>query len=168
MWLPKDERLLLAGLYHNIGEADKQKWYHISDLARLLKKYAAQCIPEIDEAGPVKSDLPDDAGFCEQQHEIKTYIADSNRIRKATRQLALRNLIVEQTSNRIDVLGMSLTVAGCDLGLQYGKWLPRSGLWFREYKDHWLWLIVGFVGGGFVGGLINALFKLWTDNSPAK
>jgi hypothetical protein len=36
MWLPKDERRLLAGYYEKIGEIDKPHVYRESDLIPLL------------------------------------------------------------------------------------------------------------------------------------
>ncbi len=49
---------------------------------------------------------------------------------------------------------VALTLKGCDLGRKYDSsfWI-WSGLWFKEYKDHWIWLIVCFLGG-IVGALL--------------
>lgn len=33
------------------------------------------------------------------------------------------------------------------LGRKCNSWFDRSGLWFRGYKDHWVWLVVSFLGG---------------------
>ena len=54
-------------------------------------------------------------------------------------------------------LRVSLTLEGNRLGKVYnGSWWGRSGLWFAEYKDHWFWLILGFLGG-----IIGALLVKW-------
>jgi hypothetical protein len=49
---------------------------------------------------------------------------------------------------------ITLTIAGYDLGRKYNDhWWVWSHLWFTEYKDHWFWLILSFLGG-IVGALI--------------
>jgi hypothetical protein len=45
------------------------------------------------------------------------------------------------------VVLITLTVEGYDLGRKYARFLTRSGEWFEEYRNHWLWLIVAFFGG---------------------
>ncbi|MBA7710853.1 hypothetical protein ES703_119801 [subsurface metagenome] len=51
---------------------------------------------------------------------------------------------------------LSLTLKGLDLGRKYSSRWIRSGLWFAEYKEHWFWLIVSFLGG-----IIGALIVNW-------
>ena len=54
---------------------------------------------------------------------------------------------------------ISLTLKGYDLGRKYSSWWTRSGLWFAEYRHHWIWLIVSFLGG-----IIGALLVNWLSN----
>jgi hypothetical protein len=54
---------------------------------------------------------------------------------------------------------VSLTISGYDLGRKYNSWCTRSGLWFAEYKDHWFWLVLSFLGG-----IIGALVVNWLSN----
>ncbi len=54
---------------------------------------------------------------------------------------------------------MQLSLEGNDLGRKYSSWWTRSGLWFTEYGNHWIWIIVSFLGGVIGGLLINWLSK---------
>jgi hypothetical protein len=153
MWLPRHERLILAGLFHNIADG-RDEAFHKSDLARCFSSYRKRRIPEYgdDDAG---KNLDDDADPKEQ---IATYIGHERRVNLAVRQLAARGLLtLSFHSGEPSVMVVALTLPGNDLGRKYANWFDRSGLWFREYKDHWLWLLVAFIGGGFVGGFISNL-----------
>jgi hypothetical protein len=84
---------------------------------------------------------------------IDAHFDSTNRVRNANTHLAARELI--QTTNHQHepgVIVVSLTIAGYDLGRRYASPWVRTGLWFAEYKDHWIWLILGFVGG-IIGAL---------------
>jgi hypothetical protein len=52
-----------------------------------------------------------------------------------------------------------ILLAGWDLGDKYMSWWSRGGLWFREYKDHWVWLIVSFLGG-----VLGTLLVQWLSD----
>ena len=59
-------------------------------------------------------------------------------------------------------VGITLYQQGHDLGKKYNSsWLVWSGLWFAEYKDHWFWLILGFLGGIIGAVLVNWLSKIF-------
>lgn len=53
-------------------------------------------------------------------------------------------------------LSITLTIKGYDLGRKYSSWWTRSGLWFAEYKNHWIWIVVSFFGG-----VVGALLVNW-------
>jgi len=59
------------------------------------------------------------------------------------------------------VFKINLTLKGLDLGRKYDSFWIRSGLRFKEYKDHWIWLIVSFLGGIIGGLLISWLSKVF-------
>ena len=69
-----------------------------------------------------------------------------------------RGLIDIQTDN-LERTIISLTIEGYDLGSKYNSWWIRSGLWFTEYKHHWIWLIVSFLGGIFGALIVSWLSK---------
>jgi hypothetical protein len=56
---------------------------------------------------------------------------------------------------------IKLSLQGWDLGRKYSNPLIRSGLWFAEYKHHWFWLIVAYIGG-----ILSALVVNWFSKQP--
>jgi hypothetical protein len=152
MWLPKDERLILAGLYHNIPDRQDAA-YHVLDLIKLLGGYRKINLPETHEA---ESGRDNSVATSES---IKEYIDNQKRVMHALRQLEARGMItLTQHQHDNNVVVVALTLSGYDLGRQYANWFNRTGLCFQEYRNHWLWLFVAFVGGGIVAKLIDWLF----------
>jgi hypothetical protein len=148
MWLPKDERRLLEGYYVNIGEVSKQHEFPLDDLLGFIKSNASGHLPPASDS---------------QQYveEFKAWLKDRNKVIIANKALEKRGLI---TSPNLELepsapITISLSITGYDLGRKYNSWWSRSGLWFAEYKDHWFWLIVGFLGG-----IIGALIVNWLSN----
>ncbi|MFW5830524.1 MAG: hypothetical protein ACOCXA_09725 [Planctomycetota bacterium] len=43
-----------------------------------------------------------------------------------------------------------LAPIGLSVGQAYATWFSRSGIWFRKYKDHWIWFLLAVGGGGLV------------------
>jgi len=55
-------------------------------------------------------------------------------------------------------LRIDLTSNGRELGQKYNSWWSCSNLWYAEHiKNHWIWLIVSFLGGVISTLLINWL-----------
>ncbi len=146
-WLPKDERRLLAGYYRTLGDVGKEEAYREGTLAQLLR--GERTVPDYE-------------------HDRETPEHDNEKLKAAITQLIRGRRQVEATNRRLcarslldltrhesvkDVVVVSLTLDGYDLGRRYAGWLTWSHLWFREYKDHWLWLLAGVIGG-MVGTLL--------------
>lgn len=155
MWLPTDERRLLAGYYAELGEVGESEVYRVSALRPLLGCFRwGRKIPKYDDPDETQSDESGDI-----RKSIKEYIDETNRIQRANKHLAARGLLnVEKHKHEPDVIIVSLTIDGYDLGRKYSQFLARSGLWFAEYQNHWAWLIVAFIGGGFVSKLLEMVF----------
>ena len=144
MWLPKDERRLLAGYYRNIDEIAKKKQYRVTDLRPLLA--CRRIPPKIPEYGDAAQHSDDGTG--DTKSWAKKYFDETNRIEIANRHLNERGLIaLEPHRYESEVVGITLTVDGYDLGRKCAGCLTCSGLWFEEYRNHWLWLIAAFFGG---------------------
>jgi len=157
MWLPKDERTLLQGYYVTIGEVNEQHEFPLGNLMGFIKSRASDPLPPADDPQRAK--------------KYKTWLKDWNRIITANKALEERGLINLPHENNIFThiykeagthprLTVSLTITGYDLGRKYKSWWSWSGLWFAEYKDHWFWLIVSFLGGVLGGLLINWLSRI--------
>lgn len=162
MWLPKDERRLLAGYYALIGDINTEKVYRLGDLARLLRfrGYRTQ-VPEYGESES-SSELSDDSESMKR--EVAQYIDFSNRIKKANSLLAARGFAtVTPHQHEPDVVVIGLSVEGYDLGRRFSNTFDSSGLWFQEYRNHWIWLIVACFGGAVLTKLPDLLAALFAD-----
>ena len=178
MWLPKDERHLLLGYYVNIFNIDdknvcryldKPKLFEMSDwtnvlnkprwipiLTPLLVKHSARKIKTYGKTEELSNE--ENKSVKQKKEEIKTFIKLERRLQISNSALERRKLIkVEPHKSIPGVLGISLTIDGYHLGIKYSSWLTRSGEWFAEYKNHWIWIIVSFLGGIIGGLLINWL-----------
>lgn len=161
MWLPKDERLLLAGYYRELGEVEKTETYSIYGLRSLLSRCPwKRKVRESGDPDKKKGSPADNVRWVNQYFDVVT------RIRKANKHLAERRLLVTQEHKHDNnVILISLTVDGYDLGRKYASWFNRTGLLFDEYKHHWLWLIVALLGGGIVSKLLDRILPGIFGNS---
>jgi hypothetical protein len=154
MWLPKKERTLIRYYYNEISkinDVEMRKIFTLEDLAKTIEKK-------------------------ERPQSQKTLIEDYSEVEVLNTLLSKRGLLAweEYTTGGDVKLAISLrgdndpnlnkdlkyqialTIAGYDLGRKHSFWWSRSGLWFAEYKDHWFWLILSFLGG-----IIGALIVNW-------
>jgi hypothetical protein len=154
MWLAKDERRLLAGYYRSIGAVDTEKQYHLGHLAPLLRFPCHR--PSVPEYG--RAERCNRAGDSLEsiKREIVCEIDARARITEANGLLAARGLIAcTAQQGEIDVVRIRLSVKGYDLGRRYSHWFARTGLWFDEYRNHWIWLILAFFGGALGNRLLE-------------
>jgi hypothetical protein len=152
MWLPKDERRLLSYYYRQINKVETNQTFEIKDLIKSLKR---------NQIGPPKT---------KREIILETYrlLENVNNLLSSRRLITWENLDSDSITaahtydhpisqklfeNTTVNLRVKLTIEGHDLGRKYSSWWTRSGLWFAEYKDHWFWLIISFLGG-IVGALI--------------
>jgi hypothetical protein len=152
-WLSSDERCLLAGYFRSIKEVDGESAFREDRLAELFNgKLIAPEYGEPDDVEPINENRDRSAA-------ISQIIIGRKRVAAANQLLAARKLIT-YTRHRHEqsVVILGLTLEGYDLGLRYSSWFMRTHLWFREYKDHWMMLLIGFVGG-MLGSLIIDLLK---------
>jgi hypothetical protein len=116
------------------------------DERRLLVYY----YKELEQAGVRGEFLLSDLVKC-----MKKTNGSRNRVRIANQMLDKRNLIALMPPQG-DAFTLSLTLTGYDLGRKYNSWWKRSGLCFAAYKDHWIMLILGIIGG-----IVGALLVNW-------
>jgi hypothetical protein len=146
----------LQGFYITIGEVGKQHEFPLENLMGFIKSSASDHLTPANDPQRAK--------------EYKAWLKDRNRIITATNALEEREFIKVSHDNdvfaRIYIeagphprLTVLLTITGYDLGRKYNSRLVRSDLWFAEYKDHWFWLILSFLGG-----IIGALIVNWLSH----
>ncbi len=180
MWLPRDERHILLAYYTNIFDLDDRdvarylkqcKWFRSSDWTYVLK--LPQWIPIVSSSwvgkrarrikdydnrvtSPSKGDILSGRG-----PKIMEEAAQSlKRLEIANMHLKDRQLVeITPRGSETGVAGVLLTLEGYDLARRYSHWFSRTGLWFREYKDHWIWLAVSFIGG-----VLGALVVQWLSD----
>jgi hypothetical protein len=160
MWLPKDERRLLAGYYSSIREIGTEKVYRLGDLASLLHFRAhKRAVAEYGDSVP-SADQSDD--LATMKREAVKYIDACNRIEKANSLLAARGLIkLTPHQHEIHVVVVGLSVQGYDLGRRYSNAFESSGMCFQEYRNHWIWLILAFCCGAVGAELIKWIGSLF-------
>lgn len=175
MWLPKDERDLLKIYYLNIIERQKkpdakpteERWCSIrsDDFASAFETKNWEKAAKVLEAANHRS--PEATGkqpaeeisqseLEDMKRRTKRYICVISRIDAANAALVERELInlrPHESPESHDRMGISLTIDGYDLGRRYSGRFASSGLWFAEYRNHWIWLIVSFLGG-IIGALV--------------
>ena len=175
MWLPRDERHLLVGFYVNIlnvndrnvtNYLDNPKWFEKQDWTHVLKesRWIPILTPYFVKRAALKVKTYGDNNHEPIKNEktinkkkIISYIFLLRRLDIASSSLLKRSMITMQNHGQdANVVGISLTIQGQDLGRKYNSWGTRTGQWFAEYKDHWFWLIVSFLGG-----IIGALIVNW-------
>jgi hypothetical protein len=161
MWLPKDERRLLESYYLIIGCDLTSQYLNKQALARLIescrinagaKEIKASSLNSNPAPNDDRLDQNDPVSDMKRWLDRKSKIETSNDLLK---QRGLINILDDQTS----VVKIGLTIQGYDLGFKYSHWFSRTGLWFAEYKHHWIWLVVSFLGGILGGVLVNWLSR---------
>ena len=159
MWLPKDERKLLSFYYRQIKAVEVAQKFEIRDL--------------IKASGRKEQ-------FGQPKAKRKIILDTFNTVQNVNNLLSQRGLITWENINANSIsaarlydhttseelfentkvnLSITLTIKGYDLGRKYSSWWTRSGLWFAEYKNHWIWIIISFLGGVLGALLINWLSK---------
>ena len=124
MWLPKDERKTLSFYCQKITDTGARSIQQSSDEPTDLINYLSN---EIKSA---------------KGHKIT-----SQTIKKINRRLGNSGLIkiqnIDARERRIE-----LTPEGLRLGQKFNSLWLCSNLWYAEYiKNHWIWVIISFLGG---------------------
>ena len=168
MWLPKDERRLLQGYYLKLKQAGKElRIEKIEDWVPIMKTlHVKRFVHQFKTSSHTVTKQPSLLSLTDTDKgkilkELREKVPEFFEINLVNMALKERKLI--NTKGDIDSTSpprsISLTTSGCDLGRKYNCWLKRSGLWFAEYKDHWFWLVLSFLGGIIGALLVNWLSK---------
>ena len=126
---------------------------------RKIKKVAPGIMSYSEYTNTTTSDENRGNATLDQKRQIfKEYFADKRRFDFANISLEKRNLIkIKKHESESDAAGISLTIEGYDVCRKYSSWWGYTGLWFKEYKDHWIMLILGVLGG-VLGSLLLKIF----------
>jgi hypothetical protein len=156
MWLPKDERRLLAGYLFKLERPERELLFEADSWIPVLGAWRvarfAKTVPEYGEKA--REEHAPAASFGELKTKAADLIKGRYRVQAANASLEARGLIKTSHHDKgPEVFWVALTVPGWHLGRNYGNWFTSTGEWFKEYREHWIWLIVGFVGG-ILGSLV--------------
>lgn len=170
MLLTKDERKLLTAYYLKITgekgleEVTKEKWYPLSQMMRILKsrnlKKAARELPDHDVGDAIKPSIEEEITTGELEalmRESKEYLRYESKVSVANNTLKKRELIaIRYGPPDSDHIGVSLTIKGFDLGRKYNGWYYKTGgMWWAEYKGHWIWSILAAILSFILGWLLR-------------
>ena len=97
------------------------------------------------------------------EERVQEYWDETTRVKAQTPTSQARLIVLEHHEQERDVVLIALTVDGYDLGRKYAGFLTRSGLWFEEYRDHWLWLVIAFFGGVIGTKLLDLILARMTS-----
>ncbi len=159
MWLSKDERKLLSIYYRRINKVETGQKFEMGDLIKALgrKEQSGQSRTKREIILDSYNTLEGVHNLLSQRDLIKWENLDPKSIEAAyfydhpTSQELFENTKVD--------LRITLTIKGYDLGRKYSSWWDCSGLWFAEYRNHWIWVIVSFLGGVIGALLVNWLSR---------
>jgi len=166
MWLPQQERHLLMVYDVCISRlASEGTTFRLDELAwfaaysywvpfwrawRVKKRAKAlRTARDASSGTPASADTSSSSG---SNLDMPRWLREKEAVEVANRTLQDRHL-VSVREDGTGIYSVTMTLEGRDLGRKYNTWFDRSGLWFREYKDHWVWLVVSFLGG-VLGALI--------------
>jgi hypothetical protein len=165
MWLPKNERKLLSYYYRQINKVDTGQKFEMGELIKALVKKEKSEPQKTNREIILQtySKLDNVNSLLSQRELIKWGNLDPDSITAARMyDHSTSQQLFEDTKVNLFI---TLTVKGYDLGRKYSCWFTRSGLWFAEFKHHWFWIIVAFVGGIVAKVVIELIVKWLTVNS---
>lgn len=127
MWLPRDERRLLAGLAVKLRTVMDEQGFEMVSLLRLVQANFSTPIVPVASEQPTLPSVP--SGTVSQ--------SDTARIDHAIMFLRCRSLI-DMNQNfpyGNTVYFLSLRLEGFDLGRKYARWPSFLNLYYQEHKE---------------------------------
>jgi hypothetical protein len=161
MWLPKDERHLLLGYYVSIGNDEEEVWFALEEWAHIFEGSLTR-VPILAPwqikrlARKAKHYRVLDEPLNINQNNNKQDTVNADKIRTANKRLENRGFIKLRRNHCGSMMGITLKIEGYDLGRKYNAWWTRTGVWFAEYRYHWIWVI-----GSFLAGIAGTLLVRW-------
>ena len=136
MWLPRDERRLLWYYHDTRDQVGKERNYSIEDLVVVL-----YCRNIKEESDHIKR--KSQRKTLENLNEnVQRYLDESNRVRSANEALQQRGLVALTPQKDSQLITLSLTAQGDDLGRNFSSRLGTFWVWCTEYK---FWVILSVI-----------------------
>lgn len=162
MWLPKDERRLLSYCYRRINKVETSRHFKMTDLVKALGKKQVrppktkrEIILDSYDTIEIVNDLLSQRGLITWEN------LDPGSI-SVLRELPKTSGALSWSENTNVNFRITLTLTGYALGRKYNSWWLCSNLWYTEYiKNHWIWLVIAFLGGILSTLLVNWLTSVF-------
>ena len=142
MWLLKDERETLLKYCNHLQNTQEYKRF------ASLSKRAYNSTRNLIVRGLVHEIIE---GGSEPVEFLTASVAKDS--------INLHNFLTSsENDTERDNITLRLTLEGYDLASKYnGLWYKTGGMWWAEYKEHWLWTIAGIIVSFLLGLLIGKL-----------
>ena len=157
MWLSKEERILLRICYYAIHHAR----FHEANSNLDFKEYPAnELIVIFDKQdykkakfllhAPGKIQFDSDSVYSKNLAENMSIFMDKMYLLQNTLNLLGGRDFIKWDKVR-ENYRIKLSVESYDLAKKYSHWFTRSGLCWKEYKGHWLIVLIGAILGFLLG-----------------
>lgn len=177
MWLPPDERAMLLAYYVRTADETGDVTFRYDNWALALPPEwhcfrQVSCIKSSARKVCVGHFTADEPPWVPNVEEGLAFQWTLDRIRIVNFRLEERGLARVAAIPNSGWFKVQLTASGRDLGRKYASWFGRSGEWFKEFRGHWLRLllvaILAYVMGVLTDPIRNALFPSPSSpNSPS-
>ena len=152
MWLPRDERRLLCFYHHTRDQVGKERNYSLEDLVAILY---CRNIKEVSDHKKRKSRRKTLENL---NKNVQRYLDESNRARSANEALQQRGLVALTPQKDSQLITLSLTVQGDDLGRNFSS---KSGTFWVWCTEHKVWIVLSAITGLaiLIVTILVAIFK---------
>ncbi len=138
MWLPRDERRLLWYYHHTRDQIGKERNYSLEDLVVVLY---CRNIKEVSDHIKRKNQRKTLENLNEN---VQRYLDESNKVRSANEALQQRGLVALTPQKDSQLITLSLTAQGDDLGRNFSS---RSGTFWVWCTEHKVWIVLSAITG---------------------
>ena len=164
MWLPKSERYLLIAYYTCMPELRVEgETFSENELRCFVTNNLKIPFVALRRVMKLARELRDkrknNSETAENQQQNYPEFLEAKMTIWATNRILNERGFLEAIECGTGYYNIKMKLEGLDLSRKYSSWWTYSGLWFREYKDHWIWLIASFFGGVIGALLINWLSR---------
>lgn len=146
MWLPKDERKLLAFYFRDLPEASFSKKYTSNSMkvVKANRNLSRRRLINLEEYEDARSVIFRH-GWAER--DLAEFLLDS-----------------KDTGGSCTTI-VELTLDGWDLGRKYNNRWERGKLWWGEQKQHWLWSVLAIIVTFLLGLLAGRMMQTGSEQT---
>lgn len=155
MWLPKEQRRLLAGYVFNVDE--HSNYFDSKKIEQSISYEKTRLFALMEKSHPFKvhdyfdNDKPKEP----ENQDVQRFIRNKIALDHANKFLQHRGFIqIEKHQHDSNVIAVAVTLDGYDLGKRLLSWPGWCGVWYQEHKEGVIGAILSLFGG-VVGGFLS-------------